>query len=383
VSGPDDVDVWADHEALHEEVSATGPDPDAADLAEHDALIAAYQAHTQRRHGPVFWSVLVVLMVAVVGVAGGVLWFNAQFNPGDPGDETQVSLPAGASAPVVAEALAREGVITSATAFGWYTRWRPLGPVRGGTYALRKRQPMADVVATIRRGPPVNEVRVTIPEGFTVAQVAARVAKEMPWITAEEFVAASENGAVRSPVLPDGIDSLEGLLYPETYAFGEGVAAQAVQQRMVSQFDSVIERLGQPSVAGVTPYEAVIIASMIEKEAKIEDDRAKVARVIYNRLAKGQRLQVDPTVYYKQPKGTSFATAVENDTPYNTYRRTGLPPTPICNPGQASLQAAWNPVDGPWFFYVTVNRNTGEMAYNVSFEEHKKAIAAAKAAGTY
>ena len=274
-------------------------------------------------------------------------------------------------------------MVNSATAFGWYTRLRPLGPVRAGTYTLRRRQSMADVVETIRRGPPVAEYRITVPEGFTVARIAERVAGQMPWITAEEFVAASETGAVRSPIQPAEVNSLEGLLYPETYAFDEGVASQAIQQRMVAQFDSVVERLGQPSVPGITPYQAVIIASMIEKEAKIEEDRAKVARVIYNRLAKGQRLQVDPTVYYKQPKGTSFADAVENDTPYNTYRRTGLPPTPICNPGEASLRAAWNPVDGPWFFYVTVNRNTGEMAYNVTFEEHKKAIAAAKAAGTY
>jgi UPF0755 protein len=154
---------------------------------------------------------------------------------------------------------------------------------------------------------------------------------------------------------------------------------------MIGAFEQQAEEVGLPQAAarvGVSPYQAVIVASMIEREARIADERGKVARVVYNRLAKGIRLGIDATIRYQlgKPSGPLLRSELTADTPYNTRTRAGLPPTPIANAGRASLEAAVNPTPGPWIYYVIADQD-GHHTFVTTDAEFQKAKAAARAKG--
>lgn len=249
----------------------------------------------------------------------------------------------------------------------------------------------------------VIEVEVVFPEGFTVAQIARRLERDAPGFTVKDIDAVLAANSLAVPFRPEGITSYEGLLFPALYRVAAYETEEDVLVRMIEEMraralandiEVAAQRLGR------TPYEILIIASLIEKEVKIAEERAVVSRVIHNRLELDMELQIDASLYYQAPDGAAFADLKAADSPYNVYLRKGLPPTPIANPGEASLIAAMNPADDPAdddplcternkrektepcrvLFYVLSDRE-GRHAFSTTYRLHERNVAAAQAAG--
>jgi UPF0755 protein len=214
----------------------------------------------------------------------------------------------------------------------------------------------------LRTPPGQTYTKVTFPEGFTVERMAERLDTSIDRLTADEFLAAAGDGSIRSSFQPAGVTSLEGMLFPDTYQVSNAESEGQVIERMIALMERVGDQediVNRSRALGVTPYQALIIASMIEREAKVPEDRAKISRVIYNRLGLSALnpdspipLQVDATVLYGRDQAgldpeLPFSQLRQIDTPWNTYTRFGLPPTPIANPGRASIIAALNPAPNP------------------------------------
>ncbi len=343
----------------------------------------------ERRRGGRLLAVagVVVALLLVVAVAAG-LWLKGKIDPsGRPGEEVAVSIPEGTSTAAIADILADEGVVSDASVFRFYVRFSGGGPFQAGDYTLRRNSAMGEVVAALDEGPELAFQRLTVPEGLTLEQISERVG-ELERFSSERFLEVAEGGSVRSQYQPADVDSLEGLLFPETYQVGPNEDEAALVRRMVAEFDAVATGLGYEDAeaeVGLSPYEAIIVASLIESEARVPEDRAKISRVIHNRLEQDMLLQIDATVIYArggEPRegGRVLFSDLEVDSPYNTYKNPGLPPTPIAVPGRASLEAALDPEPGDWLFYVKYEED-GTHAFSTTNEEHNRRIAEAKAKG--
>jgi UPF0755 protein len=327
--------------------------------------------------------VLACLTAFLVLVAAASVWLNFQVNPpGGPGSRVTINLPAGSSYSGVADTLAHNGVIGSSTLFRLYVRVHGAGTVQAGTYELRKHESYGDVVGTLGRGPTLDRLAIT--SGTTVADVAAKVG-QLPGHSAAGFLAAANSGSVRSAFEPAGTTSLEGLIHPATFSFPRGTDDLSMLRQMVADFDAqaTADGLDQPAPQlKITPYQAVIVASLIEREAKVPEDLGRVARVIYNRLARNQPLQLDSTVVYALGGHVSTLSTADLGiaSPYNTYRLPGLPPTPIAIPSEASLRAALSPTPGPWLYFVVVSPD-GSEAFSTTLAEQNHNIALAHQRG--
>ena len=333
------------------------------------------------------WPILValVLVVAVLAAGLGAVWVQRKIDPpGGPGRRVSLVVPRGATTADVADLLEEKGVISDARIFRYYLRVRGDVDVQAGTFPLREDSSMGDVRAALDEGPRLAFTDVTVPEGKWVSDVDDIVAA-VPGFDAASFTAEVESGVVRSLYQPQDVTSLEGLLFPDTYRVDENEDEQAVLARMVSTLDQVATELGYADAAarvGREPYEVLIIASLVEAEAKVDGDRAKIARVIYNRLAQNMTLGIDATVYYAlQRRGGGLTRSdLEVESPYNTRVNPGLPPTPIGLPGRASLEAAINPEPGPWLYYVLADEE-GNHAFSESFAEFQRNVADAREKG--
>ena len=337
----------------------------------------------QRRRWP-----MVLLAVALVGLlAAGACgaWVQRQVNPPGPvGDEVKITVTPGMSTSDIGKLLEREGVVTNATVFRYYARLQGAGSIQAGDYTLRRRQDLGDVLDALEQGARAEGVRLTVPEGLTLEEIADRVGT-LPDRSAEDFLAAARSGTVRSQYQPPGSTNLEGLLLPETYLVVPAEDEAAILARMVDSFDQQANALNISAAAarlGVTPYEAVVVASMVEREARVHEDRGPVARVIYNRVERGMRLQIDATVQYAlgEQKQSLLNSDLEIDSPYNTYKVEGLPPGPIASPGRAALEAALAPPPGPWIYYVLADPS-GKHAFTDSESEFFRLKAEAQAKG--
>ncbi|HLG92282.1 MAG TPA: endolytic transglycosylase MltG [Acidimicrobiales bacterium] len=322
-----------------------------------------------RRRRRLRWA-LASLGLAVVLVAAGGVWVSRQLSPpGGPGARVVVGLPGGSPASE-ADLLARHGVITSAWLFKLYARLKAAPPVQAGAFALRRHDSFSRVLATLEAGPPTWAL--TIPEGFTLRQIAARVAR-VPGHTAAGFLAAAASGRVRSPLEPPGSHDLEGLLFPATYSVGLADSDDKILSEMVSRFAEEASLVGldrSETQVGLSPYQVVIVASIVEREANATD-RGMVARVIYNRLRLGMKLQIDATVSYGLGGKSPLSSAdLRTPTPYNTYLVAGLPPTPIANPGEDTLRAALAPTPGCWLYYVNTGPG-GQQSFSCTYAGQK------------
>lgn len=331
---------------------------------------------------------MAALLVVVLLAGGGFVWYQRQVNPpGSSGREVKVEVPEGSSTQRIAAILDDEGVVSSARVFRVYVQAKGAGPFQAGSYRLPRNASFDHVVATLEKGPETIADRLTIPEGLTLRQIAERVGK-LPGRSADRFLEVAGSGQVRSRYQPKGSTNLEGLLLPETYSIEREEDERAILERMVDAFDEAAARAGVDDVGQggiVTPYQAIIVASLVEEEARVPEDRGMIARVIYNRLRQRMPLQVDATVIYALGRPGDEGVRVLNkdlevDSPYNTYRIRGLPPTPIAAPGRAALEAAVDPPDGPWLFYVVVESN-GKHAFGTTLAEHNQNIALAKSRG--
>jgi UPF0755 protein len=340
----------------------------------------------------VLWVVGGVILVVAVLLGIGGWWVMQQINPGDPGEEVMITVPPGSTTAQISNLLEREGVITNATVFQYYVRWQDAGPFNAGMYdGLRKRSSMSDVVDRLEEGPlPPNFTEITIPEGFWLQEITARILTTFPEMNDAEL--SSALSTIRSRYQPEGSTNLEGLLFPATYRVEEGDEGDEalLVRQMTETFDSTADEIGLSDTAAaseaagrtLTPYEVVIVASMIEEEARVPEERPMVARVIYNRLREGMMLGIDATVLYAigEQKESLTRSDLNVDSPYNTRRFRGLPPTPIASPGRDSLLAALNPADGPWLYYVIEDAD-GRHFFTESSSEFERARQRAEEAG--
>ena len=318
---------------------------------------------------------LVLFVVVAVLFAGGLGFYKWYFHTGKLGGKVHVTIPPGATLNTIAEILQQKGVVPRARAFEIRASGDGHGTdLRAGTYVLRQNEPYDQLVATLAAGPQQAAIKVTIPEGFTVAQAAAMLAKTIPGFSAESYLEL----AVKHPIAPKVVGytpgrTLEGLLFPATYDVLPSVTARQFIERQLAACKNALAQvdLSRARKAKLTPYDVTIIASMVEREVEVPSERPLVAAVIWNRLHKGMPLQIDATVEYALPQYKPVLTYqdLKIQSPYNTYLHAGLPPTPIANPGAASLKAAAGPANVDYLYYVARNDGSGRHYFSSTYSQ--------------
>jgi len=340
-----------------------------------------------RRRGVRVWLVLLLLVGTPVAlVAGAIGWFLWQLDPpGSAGERVEVRIEPGWEVGRIADELADRDVIGSSFAFELYARLKGKDDIQAGTYDLRRDMGVRDALGSLGDGPRIDYLELTVPPGRWLVEVAELVGA-VPGRSEDEFLVAAQNGSARSKYQPAGAPhNLEGLLWPDTYRVSEEEDEIDILKQMVDEFDRRADELGlaTASVEGRTPYELIVVASLIEAEARVDGDRPLIASVIYNRLREGMPLQIDATLLYASgdPAKQSITEADQQaPDPYNTYVNVGLPPTPIGSVSQASLVAAMQPAQTEFLYYVIAG-DDGHHAFAETFEEHRANIEAARAAG--
>lgn len=351
-------------------------------------------------------AAIVVSIVALLGVIlyGWVTWRHLERvnPPGDPGAAQIFEVRSDDDLESLSRRLQTEGFVVDAATFRRYARDEGGLDLVPGFYTLRPLDHMGNLLRVLRTPPNETFWRVTVPEGFTIDQMAERLADTVPGFDADTFRQRASNPGdppIESRYAP-GVTNLEGLLFPDTYSIAGDETPSQVLQRMVRLMERVGRQEGlddSAATVGLDPYRVLIIASMIEREAKTDRDRPLIARVIYNRLAMGMKLEIDATLYYGQNPETPFTELKTLDTPYNTYLVSGLPPTPIASPGRASIAAALAPAPNPlandplcanlptdspcaYLYYVLSDRD-GNHTFAVTLEQHQANVDRAIAEG--
>ncbi|NLH70733.1 MAG: endolytic transglycosylase MltG [Brooklawnia sp.] len=300
--------------------------------------------------------------------------------PGPGEEEVFVAIPEGATLTDIAEVLVEHDVVQSSRAFVNAARDTPQSSsIQPGTYRLLTKMSAAEAVTALLNHDNLVRDQVTVPEGWRNTQVVQRLS-EATGIPAADFEAELANPVnLGLPTWAEG--RTEGFLFPETYAFGADPTAAGLLSQMTGQFVQVTDEIGfvaKAEALGVSPFDAVTVASIIEKETRDPDYGPDIAQVLYNRLRAGMALQLDSTVIYAvNSPGTITTTDEEraNESPYNTYVHQGLPPGAISNPGKNSLISAVNPTSGSYLYFVAVNPTTGETRFASTWEEHEVNVA--------
>ena len=303
----------------------------------------------------------VLLTLAII--AGAVGWVRFTRIVSVQGPDAYVDVRPGDSVTAVSERVFALGMTSSPQALRWYWRLKRGGSLRQGRYVLAGIDDMEALYQQIASGSPLT-ARVTFPEGYTVQQMAARLEEEAG-ITADEFLKAARDAQG---------NFLEGYLFPDTYEFLYAGDATEVVARMLGRFADVVpsDWGAQAAKRGLTGGELVTVASIVEREAKYDADRSLVASVIFNRLADKMLLQMDATLGYVLPSHDGFYSYEElkDNSPYNTYVHVGLPPTAICNPGLASLDAAAHAPASTYYYFLA--KPDGHCVFARTFAEHTR-----------
>ena len=331
----------------------------------------------------IFIGVLLILSLTTYSFVKG--WIDDQLDPpGEPGVAVTIEIPQGASADDIARILADNDIVANATVFRYYLRFKSASDFQAGIYTFQVNSSAWDVKENLISGPmeiPDDRFFVTIPEGLTLIEMQETLLGQLPDFSPEELRQAIENAATPSSLGITLSFVKEGIFFPDTYDVDEVSLEneENLLQRMTSQFDIVASETGltnPPSALGVTPYEVLIIASLIEEEAALDEERAKIARVIYNRLDLSIPLGIDATIVYALGGDRELTLSdLAVDSPYNTRLVLGLPPTPISAPGRASIEAALQPAQGEWLYYVRTDEfGLGSHTFAVTQEDFNEAV---------
>ena len=328
--------------------------------------------------------IVALLAIAVLaGVVVGTLLLVQPFGSVE-GSQVRINIPAGSGAGDIGEQLAKEGVVDSA--FFFRVRATLSGKrdsLRSGRHTLRKDMTYGSAIAalsvpdTTAKRPTVN---VTIPEGRSRREIAPLSGKA--GLRGSYMEASSRFRGALDPFrydAPRGTRSLEGFLYPATYELDVRAPARDLVERQLAAFrdNFATVNLERARRGKLTAYDVLIIASMVEREAQLAKERPLIAAVIYNRLKDGTPLGIDATTRYalNKPSGALLQSELEVDSPYNTRRRAGLPPTPIGNPGLSSIRAAAAPADVKFRYFVVKPGTCGEHVFAATIEEHNQNVA--------
>jgi len=367
-------EAWADLEP-----SFTGDDP----------LFAGRRGTRHSRRGVRRRRFLGYLLVAVFAfVLGlGTGYARGYFASGAVGRKVTVVVPVGATLSSIASELEAKGVVKHARAFviraqsdGYASKFMP------GTYTFHQNEPYEELVALLAKGVKPPSVKVSIPEGTTLKQAGGLVAAAVGSISAADYVAVARDDP--PPFRLGGYKSgttLEGMLFPATYDVLPKTQARAFVEKQLTAFTLNFAKVDMTRAlkARLTPYDVVIIASMIDREALVPAERPMVAAVIWNRLRLHMLLQIDATIQYALGKTKPVLTYddLKIDSPYNTYKHPGLPPTPISNPGLAALLAAAAPAHVDHLYYVARNDGTGRHYFSKDYAQFLLDLQKAKANG--
>lgn len=308
---------------------------------------------------------IVVLVAAVIWV-GYVYVLSA-----GPSQQTFVDFKNGSSARHIATELKQAGIIRSRWAFLLLHLYRHRS-LKAGEYAFDHPDTLSNIYGRIARGDTYARV-LTVPEGYNIFDIAAEVEK-LGIDSQQNFLEQARSQVALVRDLDPFAPSLEGYLYPDTYRFARKNKAPDVVAAMVKRFHQEAQQIGLTSDV----HRIVTMASIVEKETAVQEERPLVAGVFYNRLAQHMALDTDPTVIYaallaNRYRGTIYASDLKYSSPYNTYRNQGLPPGPIANPGKDSLLAAMHPTHTDYLYFVSDNQ--GHHRFSKSLEEHQRNVA--------
>jgi len=338
-----------------------------------------------------------ITLLLLAAIAAGGLWYyvTGELKPTTASEqEVRVKIEPGSSPALIAQKLEQNGIIRNNTIFVWYLKWKGIGSkFQAGEYAMNPGISNDQIIEMLNAGQTVKEemVRVTIPEGYTVRQIADKLA-ETGQFSAEQFLKIAESttgqyiaDAYRQIPQDSSITHhLEGYLFPETYEFVKGTTEEQVVERMLQELDKKLAAIEgmekQLDKLGVSFHQMMTIASLVEREVVVDKERALVSGVIYNRIKQKMPLQIDATVQYlfDKPKERLFEKDLQIDSPYNTYKIPGIPPGPIGSPSIESIRAALFPEDTKYLFYVTKKDGSKEHLFAETFAGHKKNIEESK-----
>jgi len=346
----------------------------------------------RRRNRNIRWGIFLLIAVVIGLLSFGLFKSFMQSSVEEPvltGETVTVTIPEGASTADIAKILKENKLIKSTLSFRVSSRLDGFdGTYRQGTYEIDKGLNTTQIMELLQTGVVLDEMKITIPEGFTTKQIAAK-AEEKGICTAEEFINECNTGTFEFDFLkdlPDREFKLEGYLFPDTYFIKEETTAHQLIQAMLKRFEQMYTKEYQNAVeaSGHTLDELVTIASIIEKEIKVDEERPRAAGVIYNRLKDGMPLQVDATVLYAMGivKEDISTVDLQVDSPYNTYKVKGLPVGPISNPGELSFKAALYPEDNKYIYYVVEAKGKDNHVFCETYEDFLKAKEKYKASGT-
>ncbi|HUX03340.1 MAG TPA: endolytic transglycosylase MltG [Acidimicrobiales bacterium] len=329
---------------------------------------------------PLRWALVTLAALVLIGVG----WFVLQVHPlGSPGVKVIVVVHPGDSMSAIADEMAAKGVIASPLAFRIDTLLFSAPTIRPGSYEIAQGSSFAVVKSVFGAGPNVLTVQVT--PGLTLHEVALLVANDRGSAFANTFVIDAQRAATVNPYQPNG--SLEGLIGVGTYVVTPSETPATLVQHMENAFYKEATSVGlspTTTVEGLNAYEIVTAASIVEKEGYYARNMPNVARVIFNRLARGGPLQMDATVLYYLglDGGTVTHAMLETKTPYNTYLSPGLTPTPICSVSSTALRAVLHAPPGPWLYFTVIDKS-GTEAFAVTFAQQlaNEKIAASRGVG--
>lgn len=344
--------------------------------------------------------IITIILLLVVGIAGYAVFNNYYNSMLEPVDETAVEeytlveIPSGASTEIIAYILEGENLIQDERIFRLYVRRHNLGQgFMAGNYRLSPSMSLEQIVDIIQAGESYAETMwFTIPEGFTVENMAIRL-EEQGLVDGERFLELCRQASAETieefPMLAGADDpgieyQLEGYLFPDTYEVYPDAGEEYIINMMLRRMEQVLNEINYNDrirEMGLSLHELLTIASLIERETRVDHERETVASVIYNRMEIGQRLQIDATVQYvlEEQKEFLLYKDLEILSPYNTYLVDGLPPGPIASPGRASISAALNPEQTDYFYYNYKYDGTGEHYFSRTFEEHLQNVNRAEA----
>lgn len=334
-----------------------------------------------------FWVrvITIVLVIAIALTIVGIVYMKTISRPYDSSSKKIVSviIPSGSSTEAIGNILESKNVISSADNFKYYSKFKGYdGKYLAGSYALSASMSM-DKIAKIIISGKTNDITFTIPEGYTEYDIAAKLSK-LGIVNKTKFTAALESGNYADSYsflksAQSGKHNLEGYLFPSTYTLPAGSSSDAIIKAMLDKYDSVFtsEYKAKAKKLGYSENEIIIVASIIEKESGVDKDREKIASVIYNRLKISMPLQMDSTVQYVLGLSNNRKKDLSNDdtqvdSAYNTYKNAGLPPGPICCPGEESIKAALNPASTKYLYFILSDKLDDSMAFSTTYKQFLK-----------
>ncbi|HEY9126971.1 MAG TPA: endolytic transglycosylase MltG [Acidobacteriaceae bacterium] len=346
--------------------------------------MAGRKRATRTKKGSGAAGALLFLFLLAAAATGAAAWFV--FLPAGPSSETFVEIASGSTSAQIAAQLEQSGIVRSRYAFDAVRLWKR-GTLKAGEYRFDHPASVPEVYARIARGD-VFTLSVTIPEGSNRFDIANRL-KEAGLDQNGDFLAATISSAALVADLDLEAKSLEGYLFPDTYRFQRKATGAQIASAMVHRFRTQAAQIGlvqsqqskttQTSAANI--HSIVTLASLVERETAVPNERSLVASVLSNRLAKGMPLMTDPAVIYGLEtegrwRGAIYQSDLLHDTPYNTYRHPGLPPGPIANPGLSALRAAMHPSNTSYLYFVAAGDNPqGHSLFSTTLEEHNRNVA--------